>query len=89
VVVTGYDCCLVNRAGKRTNKNYSRVIAAARDAITVHDSGGVACRIAWTIVATDASGNSSIDPDAAGTYSAACAAAPDDPPIRRPMEIPS
>lgn len=59
VIVTGYDCYLVNKAGKRVNKNYSCVVSAAGDTITVYDSGGVANRITWTIVATDASGNSS------------------------------
>jgi hypothetical protein len=35
VVVTGYDCYQVNKAGKRVNKNYSCVVSAAGDTITV------------------------------------------------------
>jgi hypothetical protein len=58
VVVTGYDCFMVNKAGKRVNKTLSCQVALAGDTITVLDSGGVADRIVWTILATDASGNS-------------------------------
>jgi len=59
VIVTGYDCYMVNPAGKRVNKKLSCVVSAAGDTITVYDSGGVADRITWTIVATDTSGNTS------------------------------
>lgn len=59
VVVSGYDCYMVNKAGKRVNKNYSCVISVAGETLVVYDSGGVANRIVWTIVATDASGNTS------------------------------
>jgi len=58
VTVTDYDCFKYNKAGKRVNKKYSCQVALSGDTITVLDSGGVADNIAWTIVATDESGNS-------------------------------
>ena len=59
VVVTGYKCYFDNKPGKRVNRTPSCQVALAGDTITVLDSGGVADNIVWTIVATDASGNTS------------------------------
>jgi subtilisin family serine protease len=56
-VVMGYKCYFGNKAGKRVNRTPSCEVAVAGDTITVLDSGGVADNIVWTIVATDASGN--------------------------------
>jgi hypothetical protein len=59
VAVSGYDCYMYNKAGKRVDKTGSCRVALSGDTITVLDSGGVGDNITWTVVATDASGNTS------------------------------
>jgi len=58
VRVVDYDCYAYTKKGKRIDKTYSCQIAFGGDTITVLDSGGVDTYIAWTVEATDDSGNS-------------------------------
>jgi len=57
VAVSSYDCYVYNKAGKRVDKTGSCQVAFSGDTITVFDSGGVGDNITWTVVGTDASGN--------------------------------
>jgi hypothetical protein len=55
--VIGYDCYMINPAGKRVDKTDSCVVSFAGDTITIVDSGGVGDHITWTISAMDSGGN--------------------------------
>jgi hypothetical protein len=57
VVITGYDCFMFTKEGKRIDKTGSCVVSINGDTITIEDSGGVGDNIEWTVVATDDSGN--------------------------------
>jgi len=56
----GYDCWMINGAGKRIDKKASCVVSFSGDTLIVEDSGGVGDHITWTIAASDASGNQAI-----------------------------
>ncbi len=57
VEVTGTDCFMETRKGKRVDKTGSCVVARDGDQVTVIDSGGVGDTIVWTVSAEDAAGN--------------------------------
>lgn len=57
VEITGYDCFMFNGSGRRVDKRQSCDVRISGDTITIDDSGGVGNNIAWTVVATDGSGN--------------------------------
>jgi hypothetical protein len=58
VLVVGYDCYAFTKKGRRIDKTSSCMVYLNGDTITVLDSGGIGDNIAWTVEATDASGNS-------------------------------
>lgn len=55
--VTSYDCFTLTKKGRRVSKLESCIVSFAGDTLTVHDVGGYGDRIAWTVEATDDSGN--------------------------------
>jgi len=57
VTITGYDCYMINGAGKRVDKTESCVVSYTGDTLIVQDSGGVGDNITWTFQAEDAYGN--------------------------------
>jgi hypothetical protein len=57
--VDGFTCYEIKKNGKRIDKTGSCVVRVDGARLTVRDSGGVNDHIAWTISATDASGNPS------------------------------
>ena len=57
VEITSFSCFAVMQNGKIIDKGESCVVTIAGDTITVSDSGGVGTTIAWTVAATDSSGN--------------------------------
>jgi hypothetical protein len=59
VTIIASDCYKYNKAGKRVDKTESCVVSVVGDTITIVDSGGVGDIITWTVVATDACGNTS------------------------------
>ncbi len=58
IAINGYDCWMINGAGKRVSKLGSCVVATAGDTVTILESGGVGDTIEWSVEATDPSGNS-------------------------------
>ncbi len=61
VWITGYDCYMFTKKGKRIDKTDSCVVTFDGATISILDSGGVGDHIAWTVQATDASGNQSVE----------------------------
>jgi hypothetical protein len=59
VEITGYDCYMFTKKGKRIDKTESCVVSIDGDTITIHDSGGVDDIITWDVSSSDCSGNSS------------------------------
>lgn len=56
-VITGYECYMLTKKGKKIDKSESCIVEIAGDSITIHDVGGVGTFIAWDVVATDGCGN--------------------------------
>ncbi len=61
VVVTGFECFMFTKKGKKIDKGESCVVTFGDDTVNIFDSGGVGDHIKWTIVATDDSGNQTVD----------------------------
>lgn len=57
VVATAYDCYAFTSNGKRVDKTRSCRVQFAGDTVTILDTGGVGDHVAWTLLATDGSGN--------------------------------
>lgn len=57
VEITGYDCFMFTKKGKRINKTKSCVVDLNGDTVTIRDSGGVDDNIIWTVRANDNCGN--------------------------------
>lgn len=57
VEITDYFCYRIKKDGSQQSKMESCVVSLSGDTITITDSGGVNDNIAWTILATDQSGN--------------------------------
>lgn len=57
VNITGYDCFMINKAGKRVDKRDACVISYQNDTLTILETGGVGTKISWTFQAEDSSGN--------------------------------
>jgi hypothetical protein len=57
VEIIDYDCFTFTKKGKRIDKTQSCIVEISGDTITISDSGGVDDNIAWTVRATDDSGN--------------------------------
>jgi hypothetical protein len=55
--ITDFDCFKYTKKGKRIDKTTSCVVVIVGDTVSIIDSGGVGDNITWTVVATDASGN--------------------------------
>jgi len=64
VVITDYNCWMINGSGRMVDKGGSCVVEITGDTITIVDSGGVGDNIVWDIVGTDGSGNTT---DGTGT----------------------
>ena len=61
VTITGYDCHMINGAGKRVDKTQSCVVSYTGDTLSILDSGGVGDIITWSFQAEDAYGNVSTE----------------------------
>ncbi len=63
VQIIDYECFAFNDAGKRIDKSESCdvYIGGPSPTITIFDTGGVGTHIAWTVMATDACGNQSLE----------------------------
>jgi serine protease len=57
VAITAYHCFKVNGHGKVVDKTDSCQVSVAGNQIDIRNSGGVGQHIAWTVVASDGSGN--------------------------------
>jgi hypothetical protein len=57
VTIASSDCFDFTKKGKRIDKTNSCVVSLNGDQITIVDSGGVGDNITWTVIATDACGN--------------------------------
>lgn len=57
VTVTGYDCFMINGAGKRVDKKDACVVNYQDDTLTILETGGVGTTISWSIQAQDSSAN--------------------------------
>jgi len=55
--ILAYDCFVYTKKGKRIDKTESCVVVLDGDSVSILDSGGVGNTIAWTVSATDGSGN--------------------------------
>jgi hypothetical protein len=55
--ILGFDCFAIKRNGRIVDKTQSCEVELSGDTLTVLDPGGVGDHIAWTVLATDASGN--------------------------------
>jgi len=55
--ITGYDCWMINGAGKTVDKKESCVVSFTGGTINIVDSGGVDDHITWTVTADDGNGN--------------------------------
>jgi hypothetical protein len=55
--ILGFDCFAIKKDGRIVDKTRSCEIDVTGDTLTVLDSGGIGDHIAWTVLATDASGN--------------------------------
>lgn len=56
--ILAYDCYAIKKNGRRVDKTRSCQVELSGDTLTVLDPGGIGDHIAWTLTATDASGNS-------------------------------
>jgi hypothetical protein len=59
-VITEFDCFKFTKKGKRIDKTESCMVAIDGDVVTIEDSGGVGDNITWTVVASDGSGNTTV-----------------------------
>lgn len=55
--ITGFDCFMFTKKGKRIDKTGSCEVTFTGDTVTILDSGGVGDNITWDVTATDGSGN--------------------------------
>jgi photosystem II stability/assembly factor-like uncharacterized protein len=60
-VITEYDCYMYGGSGKVVDKKDSCIVEYDGTTVTILDSGGVDDYVSWTVVATDGSGNTTID----------------------------
>ena len=56
-VITGFDCFMFTKKGKRIDKTESCEVSFLDDTVTISDSGGVGDHIVWDAIAMDGSGN--------------------------------
>jgi hypothetical protein len=59
IEITGYDCFMYTKKGKRIDKTESCMVSMDGATVTIDDSGGVGDNITWEVSATDCSGNNS------------------------------
>ena len=57
VEITGFDCFIFTKKGKKIDKEESCIVEVAGDTITILDNGGVGTNITWIVRATDSCGN--------------------------------